>query len=78
MRRLLQAFSKSGVSAQAIERFLDAEPSSGSGSVRDHVAAEMANQLLDALGQPASQDPQKTADLRRRGAWRRYDERPEE
>lgn len=78
MRRLLDAFVATGVEPPRIERFLAAEPARGHGTIRDHIAAEMANQLLDALGQGASQDPRKTKKLREIGTWRNYDQRPEE
>jgi len=78
MHRLLRAFTDTGVDRGKIERFLDAEPKRGAGTVRDHVAAEMANQLLGALGQAATQDPEKTRRLREIGNWRNYDQRPEE
>lgn len=78
MRRLLDAFGATEVSSEQIQRFLDSEPRGGQGTVRDHIASEMANQLLGALGQSASQNPGKTKKLRRIGAWRNYDQRPEE
>jgi hypothetical protein len=78
MRRLLDAFVTTEVSREHIERFLDAEPARGQGTIRDYIAAEMANQLLAALGQGASQDPRKTKKLREIGAWRNFDQRPEE
>ncbi len=78
MRRLLHAFGATGVSPEQIERFLDAEPRRGQGTIRDHIASEMANQLLGALGRNASQSPEKTKKLREIGAWRNYDQRPEE
>jgi len=78
MHRLLRAFDETEVSRSKIERFLDAEPKRGAGTVRDHVAAEMANQLLGALGRDATQNPAKTRRLREIGNWRNYDRRPEE
>lgn len=78
MRRLLDAFLATDVAREDIERFLDAEPVRGKGSIRDHVAAEMANQLLEALGRGSTQNPLKTKKLREIGAWRNYDQRPEE
>ena len=78
MRRMLAAFDAAEVEREQVERFLDGEPRRGQGSIRDHIAAEMANQLLDALGQGASQDPKKAKKLREIGAWRGYDRRPEE
>lgn len=78
MRRLLDAFIASGAKDADIERFLDAEPRSGEGTIRDHIAADMANQLLDALGQGPTQDPRKTKKLREAGQWRTYDQPPED
>jgi hypothetical protein len=76
MRRLLEALLATGASPIAIERFLDAEPRSGQGTIRDLVAAEMSNQLLAALGQPATQRGSDAKRLRERGAWRTYHRRP--
>ncbi len=78
MRRLLDAFVASGAEGDEIERFLDAEPRGGEGTIRDHIAAEMANQLLGALGQEPSQDSRKTKKLREAGLWRTYDQPPED
>jgi hypothetical protein len=78
MRDVLEGLSATGVSREAIERFLRAEPVPGHGTVLDLVAAEMANQLLGALGQTAKQDGAEVRRLRERGIWRRYDERPSE
>ncbi len=78
MRRLLASFEELPIERNQIERFLEAEPKPGGGTIRDHIAAEMANQLLGALGQGASQDPEKTKKLREVGAWKGYDQRPEE
>jgi hypothetical protein len=76
LRRLLAAFQSSGATAEQIERFLDAEPRRGAGTVRDLVAAEMSNQLLAALGQPPTQQGADAKRLRQRGTWRTYDRRP--
>jgi hypothetical protein len=78
MRRLLAVFGASQVDREQIDRFLDAEPKRGQGTIRDHIAAEMTNQLLGALGRGATQDAVKTKKLRELGAWRTYDQRPEE
>lgn len=77
MRRLLAAFLASGVDRSKIERFLAAEPERGRGTVRDLIAADMSNQLLDALGQSAGQSGADAKRLRERGTWRTYDRRPE-
>lgn len=78
MRRLLQALDHTGVEPDKIQRFLDAEPTAGGGSVRDLIAADMTNQLLDALGQPPSQEGATVQRLRQRGDWRRLDRPPSE
>jgi hypothetical protein len=78
MRRLLEVFGAAQVERGQIERFLAAEPRRGHGTIRDHIASDMANQLLGALGRGASQDPEKTKKLREIGAWRNFDQRPEE
>ncbi len=76
--RLLRAFAELDVAREQVERFLDAEPKRGGGTIRDHIAAEMANQLLDALGQKTSQDAASAKRLRDVGNWKNYDQRPEE
>jgi hypothetical protein len=76
MRRLLAGLGSTGASAEKIERFLDAEPRPGCGTVRDLIAAEMSNQLLAALGQRPTQSGADAKRLRERGAWRGYDQRP--
>ncbi len=78
MRRLLSALRATGASSEHIERFLDAEPHRGAGTIRDLMAATMTNQLLDALGQRPSQSGSDVKRLRERGAWRDYDRRPPE
>jgi hypothetical protein len=78
MRRLLQEFAATGIEKGKIERFLLAEPRAGEGTVRDQIAAAMANQLLGALGQPSTQSGGSVRRLRRHGAWRQYDRRPDE
>lgn len=78
MRRLLEALQATGASPVEVERFLNAEPRRGRGTIRDLMAAEMSNQLLTALGQPASQRGSDARRLRERGAWRDYGRRPSE
>ena len=77
MRRLLEALQSTGADAASVERFLNAEPRRGEGTIRDLMAAEMSNQLLAALGQPARQQGSDAKRLRERGAWRTFDRRPE-
>jgi hypothetical protein len=78
MRRLLDALLATGASPDKIERFLNAEPRPGSGTIRDQMAAAMSNQLLGALGQRPTQSGADAKRLRERGAWRAYDQRPSE
>jgi hypothetical protein len=78
MRALLVAFEATGIDRAAVERFLDSEPSKGDGSIRDQIAADMSNQLLDALGQRPEQSGAEVKRLRERGQWRSYDQRPPE
>jgi hypothetical protein len=78
MRGLLTAFESTGIDRADVERFLDAEPSKDGGSVRDQIAADMSNQLLEALGQRPEQSGAEVKRLRERGQWRSYDERPPE
>lgn len=74
---LLDLFVAAGVGREKIERFLDAEPRRGGGTIRDHITAEMTNQLLAALGQRPDQDASSVKRLRERGAWKAYDRRPD-
>ena len=76
MRQLLEALAATGASRDAVERFLAVEPRRGQGTIRDLMAAQMSNQLLAALGQPATQHGSDAKRLRARGAWRSYDRRP--
>lgn len=76
MRELLAAFEATGIDQPAVERFLDAEPSRRGGSIRDQIAADMSNQLLEALGQHPEQSSAGVKRLRERGQWRSYDQRP--
>jgi len=77
MRALLSDLAASGVAPDQIERFLDSELEAGGATVRDQIAADMANQLLAALGREPSQTASGTKVLRDRGAWRGLDRRPE-
>lgn len=76
MRCLLDALGATGASAEKVERFLNAEPRHGGGTIRDQMAAEMSNQLLAALGQRPTQSGADAKRLRERGTWRAYDQRP--
>ena len=77
MRSLLEALGATGAASHKIERFLESEPVPGGGTVRDQIAADMANQLLDALGQRSEQTGAGVQRLRERGSWRVLDRRPE-
>lgn len=77
MRRLLDALADTGVDLDKVARFLEAEPVQGAGKVRDQIAADMANQLLTALGQTGTQTGAEVKRLRERGGWRGLDQRPE-
>lgn len=76
MRHLLDALHATGARPDTIERFLNAEPRRGGGTIRDLMAAEMSNQLLAALGQAPTQSGRAAKKLRERGTWRSYDRRP--
>jgi hypothetical protein len=78
MRRLLVAFEATGIERAAVERFLEAEPSKDGGSIRDQIAADMSNQLLQAFGQRPEQSRGEVKKLRERGQWRSYDQPPPE
>jgi hypothetical protein len=77
MRVLLAEFRQTGVAPEKIERFLNAEPAYGQGAIRDQIAADMTNQLLDALGQGGRQTRADVKRLRERGAWKGFDRPPE-
>ncbi len=77
MRRLLDAFSATGVANEKIGRFLVADLGGNDGNITDQIAADMANQLSDALGLRGIQSGADVKRLRQRGAWRHYDQRPE-
>lgn len=78
LRRVLAALADTGVGPAKVERFLDGEPVPGQGTVRDLIAADMSNQLLDALGQRAEQSGAQVKRLRERGIWRGYGRRPDD
>jgi hypothetical protein len=78
MRGVLAALAATGIAPERIESFLNTEPRPGSGTVRDQIAADMSNQLLDALGQRGEQSAAQVRRLRERGAWRTYDRPPED
>jgi hypothetical protein len=77
MATLLERLLATGAPQRTVEQFLDADPD-GNGSVRDQVAADMTNQLLEAFGQRTRQSPAEVKRLRERGTWRNFDRRPPE
>jgi len=76
MRKILDALAQTGIRADKIQRFLQAEPRPGQGTVRDMIAADMTNQLLAALGQAPGQHGSDVRQLRERGNWKDLDRRP--
>lgn len=78
MRRLLTAFEATGIDRADIELFLDGRRPGMEGSIRDQIAADMSNQLLEALGQRPEQSGGEVKRLRERGQWRSYGQRPPE
>jgi hypothetical protein len=77
MRGILEAFEATGVDTGKLQRFLEAEPEPGKGTVRDLIAADATNQLLGALGQEGSQTGANVRTLRERGVWKTLDRPPE-
>ena len=73
----MELFIATGARRQKIERFLSADPD-GTGAIHDRIAADMANQLLEAFGQRGRQTPSDVKRLRKRGAWSALDRRPRE
>ena len=66
LSELLDRLIATGVARAKIEAVLDRDPD-GTGSVRDRVTADMANQLLAAMGVPARQTAMDVRRLRERG-----------
>jgi hypothetical protein len=77
MGTLMDRFISSGAPRAKIEKFLEADPD-GSGTVRDQIAADMANDLLGALGHSAKQTAGDVKRIRARGAWMHLGRRPSE
>jgi hypothetical protein len=77
MATILDCLVATGAPRRTIERFLDADPN-GRGSVRDQIAADMTNQLLEALGQRPRQRVADVRRIRKRGGWTALDHRPRE
>lgn len=66
LSELLDRFIATGVTRGKIEAVLDRDPD-GSGSIRDRVTADMANQLLAAMGVAPNQTATDVRRLRERG-----------
>lgn len=71
----MELFLASGAPYEKVERFLLADLD-GAGAVRDQIAADMTNELLQAFGQSGRQTPREVERIRRRGAWMTLDRRP--
>lgn len=76
-RSMMQLFVDSGIAAEKIEKFLEADPE-GTGSVRDQITADMSNDLMRALGNDTRQTAADVKKLRARGNWVNLDRRPPE
>jgi len=63
---MLDLLVATGAPQRTIKRFLDADPN-GHGSVRDQIAADMTNQLLEAFGQRTRQSVADVKRIRERG-----------
>jgi hypothetical protein len=66
LSELLDRFIATGVARAKIEAVLDRDPD-GTGSLRDRVTADMANQLLAAMGVASTQTATDVRRLRERG-----------
>jgi len=77
MGTFMDLFVACGVRREKVEKFLNSDVD-GRGTVRDQIAADMTNQLLEALGQQARQTPEDVRRLRERGGWSALDRRPRE
>jgi hypothetical protein len=76
-RGMMQLLVDTGVDADAIERFLEADPD-GAGSIRDQITADMTNDLMRALGNDTRQTAADVKRIRERGNWVNLDRRPTE
>ena len=75
MATMMERFVATGATREKVERFLASDPDGG-GSVRDRIAADMTNQLLEAFRQRARQTPAEVKRIRERGAWIGLDRPP--
>lgn len=76
MGTIAVALRDTGIGFDKVERFLDADPH-GTGSARDGIAADAANQVMEGIGSKHRQSAKDIARLRARGTWRSMDKRPE-
>ena len=77
MGSLMDLFIATGVPRDKVEKFLGAERAGGA-TVRDQIAADMTNQLLEAFGQRRRQTAGGVRRIRERGNWVGLDQRPRE
>ena len=77
MSAMMEGFVQTGASHAKIETFLDADPF-GRGSVRDQIAADMTNDVMEALGRRQRQSVDDIKRIRARGNWIGLDQRPRE
>jgi hypothetical protein len=74
---MMDLFATTGVEPAKIQQFLEADPD-GSGTIRDHIAASMMNDLMSALGSDVRQTAADVKRIRQRGNWVNLDRRPTE
>jgi hypothetical protein len=72
---VLDKLAATGASPEQIELFLAADPD-GQASIRDHLVADLTNELMGALGQTGRQTAADVKRVRERGNWIGYDQRP--
>jgi len=77
MNTLMERFLATGAARTKLEKFLDSDLT-GTGTVRDQIAADMTNELMQALGQRARQTARDVKRIRERGNWVHLDQRPRE
>lgn len=77
MSEMFDALIATGADRDAIDRFLDGDTGDGT-TRRDRLAAEAANQLMNAFGTRREQTVGGVQRLRERGAWRNLDRPPED
>ena len=73
----MELFLATRVTRSKIEHFLEADPDGG-GTIRDHIAASMTNDLMSALGSDVRQTAADVKRIRERGNWVNLDRRPTE